>query len=315
MQRLVSIIIPTFNRAHLIGETLNSVLAQTHTNWECIIVDDGSTDYTCELMAFYCQRDPRIKYYHRPENKKKGANACRNYGFEMSKGQYINWFDSDDIMVPEKLEFQIRSLENSKLNYSVCETLVFKDAVENIMNYRFKKIISDFPFFEYLTMKIGWLTQAPLWKAEFLKNFGELFDEDLQAAQEWEFHLRVLHKEERYAVCTKPLVYIRKHKESISYNANNPARSFHYFYARLKVYRKLKSEMNEDSVQFLRTYLINSFKKMIWERNGHSIKAFRLFLLPEKEVSLFSKLNALLAIAAYLSFKRGNYMLQQISYK
>ena len=79
---LVSIIIPTYNRAHFIGETLESVLAQTYHNWECIVIDDGSTDYTDELMEFYCEKDSRIQYYHRPSHKPKGANACRNYGFE-----------------------------------------------------------------------------------------------------------------------------------------------------------------------------------------------------------------------------------------
>lgn len=85
-QPLVSIIIPTYNRAHLIGETLDSVLAQIYTNWECIVVDDGSTDSTAELLAFYVEKDSRFQYHHRPKDRLKGANACRNYGFELSRG-------------------------------------------------------------------------------------------------------------------------------------------------------------------------------------------------------------------------------------
>ncbi len=76
-QPLVSIIIPTYNRAHLIGETLDSVLAQTYTNWECIVVDDGSTDATDELMAKYCAKDARIRYYHRPDLHLSGGNGAR----------------------------------------------------------------------------------------------------------------------------------------------------------------------------------------------------------------------------------------------
>ena len=79
MKPLVSIIIPTYNRAHLIAETLDSIIAQTYTNWECIVVDDGSTDPTDELMETYCKKDSRFQYYHRPKNRPKGANACRNY--------------------------------------------------------------------------------------------------------------------------------------------------------------------------------------------------------------------------------------------
>ncbi|WP_372938266.1 glycosyltransferase family 2 protein, partial [Seonamhaeicola sp.] len=88
-QPLVSIIIPTYNRAHLIGETLDSVLAQTYTHWECIVVDDGSSDHTSQVVATYCKNDARFQYHQRPLDRPKGANACRNYGFELSKGEYI----------------------------------------------------------------------------------------------------------------------------------------------------------------------------------------------------------------------------------
>ena len=98
MQKTVSIIIPTFNRGCLLEETLQSILKQTYTKWECIIVDDGSTDNTEKIVEKYIKSDSRIQYYKRPETRKKGANSCRNYGFKLAKGEYINWFDSDDEM-------------------------------------------------------------------------------------------------------------------------------------------------------------------------------------------------------------------------
>jgi glycosyltransferase involved in cell wall biosynthesis len=113
---LVSIIIPTFNRAHLIGETLDSVLSQTYTNWECIVVDDGSTDETEKLLATYCAKDNRFRYHHRPSNRPKGANACRNYGFESSKGEYIQFLDSDDLISINKIEGQIVAMNNEQSN-------------------------------------------------------------------------------------------------------------------------------------------------------------------------------------------------------
>ena len=87
---LVSIIIPTYNRAHLIGETLDSVLAQTYQNWECIIVDDGSSDSTDSLIATYKTIDVRFQYLHRTPEKIKGANACRNIG--LGAAQEFNYF-------------------------------------------------------------------------------------------------------------------------------------------------------------------------------------------------------------------------------
>ena len=118
MNPLLSIIIPTYNRAHLIGETLDSVLGQTYKNWECIIVDDGSTDKTPEVIANYIQKDSRFQFYNRPSDRPKGANACRNFGYEISTGKYVKWFDSDDIMHPEFLEKQINVLKTNCVTIS-----------------------------------------------------------------------------------------------------------------------------------------------------------------------------------------------------
>ena len=125
MSPLVSVIIPSFNRANFLGETLDSILSQTYQCWECLVIDDGSTDHTPELMEFYRERDARISYHKRPKDRPKGANACRNYGFELSRGEYVNWFDDDDVMHPEKLELQINALEHSEDNFSVCQSAVF----------------------------------------------------------------------------------------------------------------------------------------------------------------------------------------------
>ncbi|MCA1744718.1 MAG: glycosyltransferase, partial [Bacteroidales bacterium] len=132
-QPLVSVIIPTFNREHLIGETLESVLKQTYNNWECLIVDDGSTDRTRELVEGYVQLDGRFSYYRRPDYMPKGANACRNFGFEISRGDYVNWFDDDDIMHPEKLQIQVEALHPSSFNVTVCQTMVFEGNVEHTL--------------------------------------------------------------------------------------------------------------------------------------------------------------------------------------
>ena len=84
--RLISIIIPIFNRASLLSETLDSILAQTYSHWECIIVDDGSTDNTQDVIDRYLKLDSRFRCFSRPSNRPKGANACRNFGYEKSKG-------------------------------------------------------------------------------------------------------------------------------------------------------------------------------------------------------------------------------------
>jgi glycosyltransferase involved in cell wall biosynthesis len=90
----VSVITPVFNRADLINRTINSLLSQTYSNWEHIIVDDGSTDNTVKVIEEYAQRDDRIKLFHRG-HLTKGANTCRNIGKRESRGDYIIYLDSD----------------------------------------------------------------------------------------------------------------------------------------------------------------------------------------------------------------------------
>lgn len=129
---LVSIIIPTYNRAFFIAETLDNVFSQTYVNWECIIVDDGSTDSTCEILADYCRKDTRFQYHHRPQEFPKGANACRNYGFEISKGEYIQFLDSDDLMSLNKIKKQINAITNNPdVSILTCTYGFFKTAVNN----------------------------------------------------------------------------------------------------------------------------------------------------------------------------------------
>lgn len=100
---LVSIITPTYNCAKFIGETIDSIIAQTYENWELIIVDDNSSDNTEEIVKQY--KDSRIKYYRNDSNK--GAAVSRNFALSLAKGKWIAFLDSDDLWLPSKLEKQI----------------------------------------------------------------------------------------------------------------------------------------------------------------------------------------------------------------
>lgn len=103
---LFSIIIPTYNRALFIHKAIESVLAQSYSNFELIIVDDGSTDNTGEVIKHF--KDPRITY-HKKENEERGA--ARNRGTSIASGQYVNFFDSDDLLYPNHLEEALKTIE------------------------------------------------------------------------------------------------------------------------------------------------------------------------------------------------------------
>lgn len=111
---LVSIIMPSWNTERFIAETIKSVINQTYTNWELLIVDDCSTDKTDEIVASF--NDNRIKYFHNEKNS--GAALTRNKALREAKGEWIAFLDSDDLWMPEKLEKQIEFMEENGYAFS-----------------------------------------------------------------------------------------------------------------------------------------------------------------------------------------------------
>jgi glycosyltransferase involved in cell wall biosynthesis len=104
---LVSVVIPSYNRAYCVAATIDSALAQTHGNMEILLVDDGSSDGTRELIAERYRDEPRVRYIHQAN---AGVSAARNHGLRMARGQYVALLDSDDIWLPWKIEAQLRCL-------------------------------------------------------------------------------------------------------------------------------------------------------------------------------------------------------------
>ena len=128
---LVSIIMPNFNCAALIGFSIKTVLAQTYKNWELLIQDDCSTDNPEVLIKHYEDKDPRIKFERNLEFS--GAAVSRNNALKRAKGRWIAFLDSDDLWEPDKLEKQVSFLENHP-EYAACFTHV-KYMDENSENY------------------------------------------------------------------------------------------------------------------------------------------------------------------------------------
>lgn len=113
---LVSIITPTYNCGEYIAKTIESVIAQTFTNWEMIIVDDCSTDDTCRIVLDYFSKDSRIKYFCLETNS--GAAVARNTALQMANGRWIAFLDSDDLWEPTKLERQIAFMKDNDYAFS-----------------------------------------------------------------------------------------------------------------------------------------------------------------------------------------------------
>jgi glycosyltransferase involved in cell wall biosynthesis len=116
---MVSIIMPAFNRATTLPRAIDSVLRQTFADWELIVVDDGSTDETLEILAHI--EDPRIRTYRHPQNR--GVTAAKNTGLDQIHGDWFTLLDSDDEMVPDALAVMLECAERTGANAVTCNCL------------------------------------------------------------------------------------------------------------------------------------------------------------------------------------------------
>ena len=184
---LFSIIIPTYNRVHLLSKTINSLLSQTYKNWECIIVDDVSTDDTKTLVEKYIKSDSRFQFYIR-ENNPKGASHCRNIGLQKAKGDYIIFLDSDDMLLDFCIEKRLDNInKNPFLNFYVFPMLT--EVKTNV--FKEKKIPKSNYLEDFLSYKIHWQTMCTCWDIKFLKKLGG-FNINYPRLNDPEIHIRAM---------------------------------------------------------------------------------------------------------------------------
>lgn len=284
--QLVSIIIPVFNRELLIVETLDSVLLQSYMNWECLIVDDGSTDATEQIVLKYCKADNRFKYYKRPTDRIKGANACRNYGFKVSKGEFIQWFDSDDLMHTNKLKLKVASLQKSAADFVVCEGVEYKDTITNVI-HNWDSIYSNNILFDHIVGKVNFHTNGPLFRRGFLEN-KKLFNESLQRKQEWEFYSRLLTFSTNYIPLKEVLYYFRIHENSI-----NGLNNINTLNSRIKatnlVFKNSVKYLNIKDVNNLRSHFFN--KQLMHFKIARNSKNIKLIFYSIRSIFLILNLT------------------------
>jgi glycosyltransferase involved in cell wall biosynthesis len=187
VEQLVSIIVPSYNKGRYIREMVASVQAQTHTEWEMLFIDDGSTDETRAVITELAATDPRIKLHFRSGNK--GANHCRNLGIQLASGDRVMFFDADDVLAPHCLAGRLAADPNGEFDLVVSTMEVFRSMPGEGGN-RWIPSAAD-PLAEFLRHRLPWSVMQPLWRAPFLRSLGG-FDESFPRHQDVEFHTRAL---------------------------------------------------------------------------------------------------------------------------
>jgi glycosyltransferase involved in cell wall biosynthesis len=245
MKPQVSIIMATYNRAHFILETLLSIQKQTFVDWECIIVDDGSTDNTKEVIAPILENDSRFQFLKRPDKYKKALPGCRNYGLDLAKGEYIIFFDDDDIPHPQNLELCVLELLDPDISFCRYIREVFFEDFDYVFDY--SKTYTSFyidkkDIERMLKNELQFNSCAVMWRAAcFEKN---RYDENLMYCEEWELYSRIVSSGIRGISIEKCLFFGRKHPDSMTgeYNRKSAFRKASYAEAVLLVVQNLKNK-------------------------------------------------------------------------
>ena len=213
MNDLVSIIVPVFNRRSAIREALESILKQTYEHWEALVVDDGSTDGTAQVVEEYSRADSRVRLLR--HGQRKGAQAARNSGIRAAQGRWIAFLDSDDQWLPDSLEARLGLAERAKVHvvHSDCHVL----RPDETQPQRFGVPPMEGKVYRELLRRPGPLFPSLVVSKEAMARIGYL-DESIASFQEWDTAIR-LAKYYDFAFHPEPtFIYDCRQEDTISRN-------------------------------------------------------------------------------------------------
>jgi glycosyltransferase involved in cell wall biosynthesis len=227
---VVSVIIPAYNTANYIGETLDSVFAQAFEDYEVIVVNDGSPD-TPELERVLARYMPRIIYL---KQENSGPARARNAAIKKAAGEYVAFLDSDDLWMPEYLSAQIQTLlADSTLALVCADALLFGDSIHSGQTFM-QRWPSQEPvtFEKLLSMQCSIITMCVVARKQPLIDAG-LFDERFLRSEDYDLWLRLAQRGGRFAYQHKVLGHRRLHGASLASNVQA------LFESQIAVYQKL----------------------------------------------------------------------------
>ena len=223
-KNLISIIIPVYNSDKYLVETLDSVLKQTYTDWELLLIDDCSTDCSREIIESYAEKDSRIQVHLLEENS--GAAVARNKGMELAKGEYVAFNDSDDLWFPEKLEIQLSFMKEH--DYAFTTTAYeYTDEFGVPTGKRFH--VKKKTGYWGLLLNFPVLTITNMFNAEKL---GKFYIEPIRKRNDMVLFLKILQKEPAYGLDIVLSQY-RQRQNSLSRNKMDLIKYNWYVYRKI----------------------------------------------------------------------------------
>ena len=247
MAELISIITPVYNSEKYIADTIASVLAQTWTDWEMIIVDDCSTDKSKDIIRQFAEKDKRIHLFAFNENA--GTGKARDFALKKAKGRFVAFFDSDDLWLPEKLEKQIRFMTENKYPISFTSYKMMDENGHDLN--RHVDVVESVNLHQYLKNTIIGYSSSMI----DLKQTGPFEIADIRIRVDTQVWIGLLKKGFMAYGLNAVLMIYRVHQHSISSNKLYAAKKTWNLYYHIEKLGFLKS------VYYFSNYAFNAFKK------------------------------------------------------
>jgi glycosyltransferase involved in cell wall biosynthesis len=212
---IVSVVITCYNQEKFISEAIESVLSQTYLSWQCLLVDDGSTDGSSVICQQYAAKDKRIEYIYQSN---QGVSAARNKGFLHSKGKYIQFLDGDDFLRPEKLKVQVQFMqENAAVAVTYTNHQHYWQSTGSLAQYQFE-VLAGQPLEQLLS---GYdrgvsipihsaLLRRDIWVGDelpFPKEYTHRYED-------WVFWVLIALKQARFHFLNQNLAVYRMHEQN-----------------------------------------------------------------------------------------------------
>jgi len=298
MKYLISIIIPTYNRANLLPRAIKSVLNQTFKNFELIIVDDGSIDNTEQVVRNFQKEDTRIRYIWQ-ENSGAPAKP-KNTGIKNAKGKFIAFLDSDDEWLVEKLGEQIELFEksnSSNLGFVGCNAVIIDKKNKKEWGYKIPRCNNVFR--ELLINNFIFTSSSVVVKKEVFNKIG-FFDENIKVGEDWDMWMRIA-REYDFDFVSEPLFKYYLHNSNITNTLSfeRQEKDLRYIFERYKKYYELNpciysARLKNDGIRYLligkhkigKKYFLKSIK-----RNPLNFKSYFYFMISLFGPKLYYKLT------------------------
>ena len=253
----VSVVIPCYNVEHFVVECLQSILAQDHADLEVICVDDGSTDGTVKSIRAI-QAGPSGEKIRLVEQPNKGAAAARNHGLRESSGEYIQFMDADDLLMPRKIGHQVRLAEKENRPDLIVGSFRILNSTGELIQERYYSSRTGDVWMHLMRTDLG-NTIANLWRRTAVEAAGG-WDESMRSSQEYDLMFRLLLQTERVLLDAELYTIVRKRDSGSITGSNLGANWIRYVNLRLRIIEHLEGKRSPEQMRAFHQFLFDSIR-------------------------------------------------------